>query len=293
MFGTFKKAFKSWFADDPFTQSAAAGYYAIFALPGLMIVAMTIAAFFLDQQDVESMMMNYMRDLWGVQTAQSVNEMIINTKLEDRGLWPMVAGIATLVFGSTGLFAQLQRSLNRVWEVDIKKSAPLWLFVKARLTSFGLVLIIGFLLLISLSASAILAALSAWLTSKFSPEFVIMISLVHFLFSFFTISLLFALIFKILPDAKVHKRDAFMGGVVSTIFFLIGEYLLGFYFAAAQPQSGFGAAGSIVLLMIWVFYSCMILFLGAEFAKIYAQERLGRKVEPIDIAKKKIRKDDV
>ena len=275
--------------DDPFTQSAAAAYYAIFALPGLLIIVMAIAAFVFDQSRVEAEVLGHITNILGAQAAQNVNQIVTETQQGDRDTWAMIAGIITLLFGATGLFAQLQRSLNRIWEVEVKKSAGLLAFLKTRLISFSVILVIGFLLLVSLSLTAIINLLGEWISAQFSPSLATILSLVNMTFSFLTITALFTFIFKMLPDAIVSWRSAFFGGALSTILFTIGEYALNYYFKLAEPQSSFGAAGSIILLMLWVSYSCMILLVGAEFAKTHEQETSGLKSKPSVIAKKKKR----
>lgn len=285
------KALKNWLADDPFTQSAAAAYYAIFSLPGLLIIVMSLAAIFFDQQRVEQEVLGHINGILGTESAQRINEIVHDTQRGNRDIWAMVAGVVTLLFGATGLFVQLQRSLNRIWEVEIKKSTGWTSFLKSRLVSFGLILAVGFLLLISLSLTTFITIFGEWISAKLSAEWALGFLIVDMVFSFLIITSLFTLIFKILPDAVVRWRVAFLGGALSTVLFTVGEYALNYYFELAKPQSGFGAAGSLILLMLWVSYSCMILMIGAEFAKTYAQETEGRKAKPSGIAKKKLRKD--
>lgn len=286
MLKLFIKSLKNWFADDPFTQGAAAAYYAIFSFPGLLIITMSVAAFAFDQQQVETQVVGKLSQMLGSETAQDLNEIAQETQRKDRDVWALIIGLLTLSFGATGLFAHLQRALNQIFEVEVKNSAGIWLFIKSRLISFGVVLMLGFLLLISLSMTAVINLLSDWVAAQFSPEFSIAILAVNILISFFLTILLFALIYRILPDARLAWRSAFMGGVVAAVFFKIGEQALTVYFELAEPQSSFGAAGSLVLLMLWVSYSCMILLLGAEFAKVHEQVKHGKAVKPSDIAKK-------
>jgi membrane protein len=160
------------------------------------------------------------------------------------------------------------------------------------LISFGLILVIGFLLLVSLTITTALTVFGEWVASHFSPQWAFILVFLNFGLSLLTITTLFTLIFKILPDAKVQWPVAFLGGALSAVLFTIGQYLITFYFEWVEPQSSFGAAGSIILLMIWVFYSCMILTIGAEFSRTYAmQANSGCKAPPENIAKRKARKD--
>lgn len=285
------KSLKRWFKDDPFTQSAAAAYYAIFSLPGLLIIIMGVAALVFDKQQVEDEVLGYISSILGAETARSINNIVSETQRNQRDIWALLAGVATLLFGATGMFVQLQRSLNRIWDVQVKVSTGWVKFLKDRAISFSVILMIGFLLLISLSLTAFITLLSEWITLKLSGAVAYSLFVINTAISIFTITALFTLIFKILPDAIVEWRSAASGGVVSAVLFIFGEYALHTYFEMAQPASSFGAAGSVILLMLWVSYSCMILLIGAEFAKTYGEERTGRKAKPTDIAKKDIQRD--
>lgn len=286
MFNTFVQSLKNWFMGDPFTHSAAAAYYAIFSFPGLLIITMAIAAFAFDQQQVETQVVGTISKMLGTETAQNLNQVVQETQRRERDVWALIVGVLTLSFGATGLFAHLQNSLNQIFEVEVKKSAGVWAFLRARIISFGVVLILGFLLLISLSLTALITLLNEWVAARFSTVFLSAMFLINMLISFFIVTVLFTLIYKILPDAKLAWRSAFMGGVVATLFFKVGEQMLNLYFEWVEPQSSFGAAGSLVLLMLWVFYSCMILFIGAEFAKLYQQVKYDSDIKPAAIAKK-------
>ncbi len=283
---TLYKSFQNWLSDDPFTQSAAAAYYAIFSLPGLLIIVMAVAAVFFDQQRVETEILGYIGNMLGRDVSLSIKQIVEETQQRDRDLWAMIAGVATLIFGATGLFAQLQRSLNYIWGVELSQKAGWWVFLKSRLISFGLILIVGFLLLISLSFTAFFTIFSDWFATQFSPDWAQGLLIFNTAFSFCIIVTLFALIFKILPDAHVEWNVAFYGGAISAILFSIGEYALNFYFKMAEPASSFGAAGSIILVMLWVSYSCLILLIGAEFSRTYTQEDKAREIRMGGIAKK-------
>ena len=280
---------KDWLASDPFTQCGATAYYAVFSMPGLLIMIMAIASQFFEHARVETEVLEQITAVLGSNVADSVEKIIDETQFGNRDRWAMLVGIITLFFGATGVFAQLQRSLNYVWGVEVRKSAGFIQFLKARATAFGIILAIGFLLLISLSVTAALTLLSEWLYSSFPLIFVQSLSIINFCVSFLIIGFLFSLIFKFLPDVKVLWKEALHGGALSAVLFTLGQYALTYYFDVAKPQSTFGAAGSIILLMIWVSYSCLILLLGAEFSKAYANYTRGENIETKDFAKKKQR----
>lgn len=283
-------ALKKWLQHDPFTQSAATAYYAIFSLPGLLIIIIAFAALFFEEQRVEQAVLGHVQEYLGSKAAGNIKEIVYATQKGDHGGWAFVAGGAALLFGATGLFVQLQRSFNRIWEVEVRKSAGLGNFIKARLLSFGLILAIGFLLLISLTLTALITVFSEWLAIYLSPTLAGGLVFLNMALSFLMTTALFTLIFKVLPDAEVRWRVAFLGGALSTLLFTVGQYALNMYLNFAEPQSAFGAAGTLILLMLWVSYSCMILLIGAEFAKTYAENYYGYKVKAKDFAKKKITK---
>lgn len=282
-----KQAFQSWLAHDPFSMSAAAAYYAIFSLPGLLIIVITITAIFFDQKSVEDQVLDQIKSILGWEVAQSVDAIIDKAQSKDKDILAMIVGISTLLFGATGLFVHLQHALNQIWEVEVKKSVGILKFLQDRATSFGIVLAVGFLLLISLILTSLLNATSEWIAMHVPEYFLYSFMMLDVGLSFLISTLLFTLIFRVLPDAQVKWKEAFFGGALSASLFTIGEYIINIYFKVAEPQSTFGAAGSIILLMLWISYSCMILLLGGEFTKIYAENMHGRKVKPTAIAKKK------
>ncbi|MGJ8619462.1 MAG: YihY/virulence factor BrkB family protein [Methylophilaceae bacterium] len=285
MFKLFIRSLKNWLADDPFTHSAAAAYYAIFSFPGLIIIVMSVAALVFDQRQIDDLVTNQITQVLGRDIARSLNEIVIDTQYKDTGKWALLVGMLTLSFGATGLFAHLQRSLNNVFDVEVSQSSGIFAFFKTRLISFGMVLILGLLLLMSLLLTAAISLLNDWISAQFSASFTVFVNIANILTSFSIVILLFTLIYKILPDANIHWRSSLMGGILATILFEIGEYSLNIYFNIAEPESSFGAAGSLVLLMLWVSYSCMILLIGAEYCKVYEQVKYNQTIIPSKIGK--------
>ncbi|MES2763495.1 MAG: YihY/virulence factor BrkB family protein [Bacteroidota bacterium] len=274
-----KATASDWMKADPFRQSAVVAYYAIFSMPALLVIVIACAGFAFGREAVQGEISAQIGSAMGPETAKQIEDIIANSATKKTSVIATIISIITLILGSTGVFAQLQTSLNQIWEVKVTAKKKWLKTMKDRLFSFGLVISIGFLMLISLLLTAGLEAFSGWIKNHL-PDFMLYIfQLLNFLISFGVISALFALMFKILPDAKVQWRDVWIGAMATTLLFIFGKFLLGIYFAKAEPGSAYGAAGSIVLIMLWVSYSCMILFFGAEFTKQYAVH-FGREVVP-------------
>ena len=277
------KTFSAWNAADPFRQSAVIAYYAIFSIPSLLVIIITLAGFAFGREAVQGEVSQQIGSALGHDTAKQIEEIIAKAGESKNSIWATIISIFSLILGSIGVFLQLQTSLDHIWEVKIKpeiKGKEKWLkLAKDRLFSFGLIISIGFLLLVSLMLTTGLAAFSEWIKAHLPDFMLVVFQFINFIVSFITITVLFALMFKILPDAKVKWRDVWVGAMVTTLLFIIGKFGLGIYFGKAEPASTYGAAGSIVLIMLWVSYSCMIVFFGAEFTKQYATH-FGRGIQP-------------
>lgn len=286
LWSLFKETFKEWNEKDPFRQSAVIAYYAIFSLPALLVVVITLAGYFFGAEAVNEKVMGEVKDTMGHETAEQVNEMLQKANNSRASIWATIIGTITLLVGATGVFVELQKSLNIIWEVKATKTkSGIWALLKARLFSFGLILSIAFLLLISLVISTALAAMSDLVSADSSRMVVLVFEALNFLVSLGVISVLFALMFKILPDAKIQWKHVWVGAIVTGLLFTIGKTALAFYFGKAEPGSGYGAAGSIILILLWVSYSSMILFFGAEFTRAYAKRYSG-DVPPSENAEK-------
>lgn len=288
LFKIFKNSSKEWMAKDPFRQSAVIAYYSIFSLPGLFVLIITLAGFFFGREAVDQHVFNQVAASIGEESATQIQEIIQKQQSETQktSIWGAVVGIATLLLGATGVFAQFQKSLNIIWEVepDTSKSGILQL-LKVRLFSFGLIVSIAFLLIVSLLVSTLLTAFGDWLTSRFSEAMVVVLQVVNFIISLIILTFLFALMLKIFPDAKIKWKDVWVGSFVTALLFTLGKFALSLYFGKANPASAFGAAGSIILILLWVSYSSMIVFFGAEFTRQYTFEHSGG-APPADHAKR-------
>lgn len=284
----FKEALKNWWSKDPFKESAVIAYYAVFSLPGLLVVIMTISGYFLGSESVNEQLQSQIASTMGPDTAKQIHDMIEVASESRNSVWAAIIGIVTILVGATGVFVQFQKSLNIIWEVkaDEKKSG-IMNFLRLRLFSFGLILAIAFIMMVSLVITTLLMTMGNWLSSHFSDFFLTMVQVINFIASRIIIALLFALMFKFLPDAKVKWKHVWLGSLVTAFLFLFGIYGLSLYFGKTDPGAGYGAAGSIILILLWVSYSSMIVFYGAEFTHAYAVKHDGY-IQPTDTVVKQI-----
>ena len=288
VFTVLKNASSRWFAKDPFHESAVIAYYAIFSLPGLLVVVMTLAGYFFGREAVNNQVAAQFTSTMGADTARQIQDMIIQATKLKNSLLATVIGLVTILIGATGVFAEFQNALNMIWEVKLDpKKSGIWAIIRVRLFSFGLIISIAFLLIVSLLISALISAFGAWLTSHFSNSFLLVLQLLNAGLSLTVMAVLFALLFKFLPDAKIKWKHVWIGSFLTAFLFEIGKFGLGYYFGKANPGTGYGAAGSVILILLWVTYTSMIVFFGAEFTHAYANMFSG-KVAPNEIAKAKI-----
>jgi membrane protein len=280
---TFKKTFKAFGDIDPFNKSIVIAYYAILSLPGLLVIIINIAGYFFGQEAVTGEVTRQIGGAIGGDTATQIEKMIANASVNEKTTLATVMGVATLIFGATGVFYNLQLIFNAIWEVKPKPKGKILKLVKDRVFSFGLILVIGFLLLISLVLSAALAAVSNWVASHISEAFKVLFKILDILVSLGVITLLFAALFKFLPDAKVKWKSVWTGAIITSLLFVVAKFLLGLYFGKSDPGSTYGAAGSIVLIMLWISYAGVILLFGGVFTRVYATKR-GHVTAPSDHA---------
>ncbi len=280
----FKITFNEWNDKDPFRQSAVIAYYSIFSIPGLLVLIIAISGYFFGKDVVNENILAQISTTMGADTALQVKDILVNISKSRSTIWGSILGIITILIGATGVFVELQITLNAIWQVEVVPKKGILPILKARLFSFGLILAIAFLLIISLVISAGLAAISEWSERYASELTIILFYILNFIFSLAVISMLFALMFKILPDAKIKWKHVWLGSVLTGLLFTIGKAALSFYFSKAEPASVYGAAGSVILILLWVSYSSMILFFGAEFTAAYSKMYLP-KVPPTEIAK--------
>lgn len=286
-----KASYKAWMAQDPFRQSATIAYYAIFSLPALLVIIISLAGFFFGPEAVTGQLSRNINRIMGSETAKQIESMIAEASINDKSALATMIAVGVMFIGSTAVFVQLQKTFNIIWQVKPRIKGKFLLVLKARLLSFGLVLTIGFLLLISLVITSLVALFGAWLETRIPGLAVMMLQILNFVISFGLITVLFAMMFKFLPDASIKWRNVWTGAVLTSLLFSLGQMALGLYFGKATPASTYGAAGSVVLIMLWMSYSCMILFFGAEFTRQYTLAR-ERKIVPAEHAMKEKRDDN-
>lgn len=264
-----KKTFGSWNSNDPWAESAIIAYYTLFSLPSLLIIVVSIAGYFFGREAVQGSINEQITDFIGADAAKAVENMITSAAVTENSTWAIILGVAMLLFGATGVFFRLKIAMNKIWNVAAKKDTFMRMIID-RLISFGMVLAIGFLMLLSLVISAGVAMLGGYIEEIAPVITKVGLLIVNYILSFFFITALFGAIFKLLPDIKIRLRITLYGAGLTTVLFLIGEFLMGFYFGQSNPGSVYGAASSIVLILLWVNYTCLIMFFGAEFTVQYA-----------------------
>ncbi|MCZ4318969.1 YihY/virulence factor BrkB family protein [Aequorivita viscosa] len=264
-----KATYLSWDKNDPWAKSAVIAYYALFSLPSLLIITVHFAGVFFGREAVEGRITSEISGLIGKGSAELVQAMIVNSALSENSVLFIIFGVGVLIFGATGVFFQLQKALNDIWSVRAKKNTFIDT-LKRRAISFGMVLAIGLLLLISLVVTSAINALSDLIGSYYTDLSSQVVQILNFVFSQIIITALFATIFTLLPDVKIKWKTNLIGAFMTALLFLAGKYLIGFYFATSDPASVYGAAGSLVLILLWVYYTCLILFFGAEFTVNWA-----------------------
>ncbi|QXP79104.1 MULTISPECIES: YihY/virulence factor BrkB family protein [Winogradskyella] len=263
---------KSWFDGEPFQLSAIVAYYAVLSLPALVIIILKVVGSFWGEELVQGELLSEISQAIGPDAADAIRTMIENQSGEKTNIFATIIGVGTLLYGATGVFFQLQSALDTIWEQEPSYKNNIVATLMSRVKSFGFILILGFLLLTSFVLTSLLSTFSKQL-NRFLPDNLFdYLFIVDFLVSVGFIYLLFATMFKYLPSAKIKWKSVRTGAALTTFMFLIGKYLLALYFNTMEPGSTYGAAGSIILIMLWVSYSCLILLFGAHFTKQYADQ---------------------
>lgn len=271
--------YKAWDADNPFRLSAVIAYYAILSLPGLLVIIINLVGSVWGVEIVQGQLTDEISKALGSNAADAIKTMMEETQNKNKSTIATVLGIGTLLYGATGVFYHLQLSLNQIWDINPKNSSSFFKMLLDRTRSFAFILAIGFLLLVSFLVTTAISTLNNYIRSILPDVIVYIAFALDALVSIAIITVLFALIFRYLPDAKIRWKTVWIGAIITSVLFVFGKFLLGLYFGEANPGSTYGAAGTVVLILLWVSYSCLILFFGAEFTYVYAK-RYGLGIKP-------------
>ena len=278
-----KNSFSGFAEDKIMKKSASLAYYTVFSIGPLIIVAVFLASFFLEREAVEGQIYRTMNQFIGSNAAHQLQEMIKNTAVSSSSTLAIIIGTITLIIGATTVFADMQDSINTIWGLKAKPKSGILKMLKDRLLSFGVVASLGFLLLVSLGVSAIIEALNTQITEVFPSLEVSLVYIGNVTISFIIITLLFMIIFKVLPDAKIKWIDVLSGSIATAILFMVGKFGISLYISKADIGSAYGTAGSLVVILVWIYYSSIILYFGAEFTKAFAVE-YGGNIHPNEYA---------
>jgi membrane protein len=270
-FSLLKETFVEFMDDNGLKLSAALSYYTIFSLAPMLLVIISVLTFFFKSDDIQGELFGQISSLVGANAAKQLQEIIKNAELSNKSGVAAAMGLGTLLIGATGVFAEIQDSINYIWSIKSKPKKGWLQYLKNRLLSFSIILTLGFLLLVSLGVNALVDLLSARLESIFSEASVVIFYLINMALVLVIITALFTVIFKILPDGYLRWKECIVGAAFTAILFLIGKFIISFYIGKADLGATYGASASIVILLTWVYYSSIILYFGAEFTKVYAR----------------------
>jgi membrane protein len=278
--GLLKDTFSEWRADNASRLGAALAFYSLFSMAPLLIIVISIAGLVFGQEAAQGRVVAELQGLVGQDAARSIESIIENARSPASSIIAALAGILALLAGAAGVFGQLQDALNIIWEAPPRPARTVLKLIQDRFLSFTMLLGTGFLLLVSLIASAALAAMNDSLARLMAISTSVL-QVVNIIVSFAVVTLMFAMIFKLLPDVQIAWADVWIGAAATALLFTIGKFLIGLYLGKSSTASTYGAAGSLVTVLLWVYYSAQILFLGAEFTQVYAR-RCGSRTSVVE-----------
>ncbi len=286
--------FKGFLDDKGLKLSASLAYYTIFSIGPLLLLIMALAGIFYGQEAIQGKVYQELAGMLGKSTAAQIQEIIKNVSFSGGSHFALVASIVTLIIGATTVFIEIQDSLNMIWKLKAKPKKGWLAFLKNRLLSGSLIVSIGFLMIVSLVVNSAIEIVMGMIGTYFDSITEILLVVINLVITFIVITVLFAIIFKFLPDAQIKWKHVRTGAVFTAILFMLGRYMIGLYISKTATESTYGAAGSIVVLLVWVYYSAVILYIGAEFTQVYT-EAFGGKIEPAEYAvhvqQKEVEKD--
>lgn len=295
-----KQTFKEWSKSDAFRDAASLAYYAIFSIPGLLIIIIWIAGNFLGEEAIRGEISYQIQNIMGSDVAKSIESMIASALIDKKNIFMKIVGIFSMVFAATTIFFQLQKSLNNLWEVEPVPKKALIKFFMDRANSLGMILVIGFLMMITMLLSSLISLFNTFIAQQLGMETYLLMSTVNFVIGFLLVMVVFAVMFKILPDVDISWKSVWGGAIITALLFTLGKFLLGMYFSEFKPTSTFGKAGTVILIMMWINYTCLLVFFGAKFTKVYAQ-KMGHNVQPskfanwnrVKVLEKKIKEENI
>jgi membrane protein len=274
-----KETFNEFISDNGMKLSAALSYYTIFSLPPLLLIVISLCGFFFGAEAVRGEIFGQINGLVGNDAAFQIQDIIKNVKLSNTSTFATTIGITALIIGASGVFAEIQDSINYIWGIRAKPKRGLVKFLKNRLMSFSMIGSAGFLLLVGLIINSLMDVLNNKLAIHFPKDTVYLFYVTNIIIVFIIITILFTIIFKTLPDGKIVMRDCLVGAAFTAFLFMIGKFAIGAYLGSSAVASIYGAAGSVILILVWVYYSAIILYFGAEFTKVFAHTH-GEKIIP-------------
>ena len=274
-----KKSFTGFSDDKVMKLSASLAYYTVFSLGPMLIVIIYLCGLFFGREAIEGNIYGQIESFIGPDAALQLQQIIKNAAISGKSKIAATIGIVTLLIGATSVFAEIQDSINSIWGLKVKPKSGWWILIKTRLLSFGVIGALGFLLLVSLGVTALIEGLSNRLKAYFPDVTVVLFYILNLIITFGVVTTLFGVIFKVLPDAKVKWKDVIAGAITTAIFFMLGKFAISFYISKSNVGSTYGTAGSLVVLLVWVYYSAVILYFGAEFTKAYAI-KFGEPIHP-------------
>lgn len=278
-----KKTYTEFDDDNAIKLSASLSYYTIFSLPPLIIIILSICGVFFGTEAVTGQFFLQINGLVGNVAALQIQDTIKHVELSNSNVFATIVGAITLAIGASGVFAEIQSSINFIWGLKAKPNKGFAKFVKNRLMSFSMIAAVGFLLLVSLSVNTLMDILNTRLMLHFPDATIYLFYVLNVIILLITTTMLFAIIFRTLPDGTIAWKDTLIGSGVTSVLFMIGKFAIGYYIGSSTVATVYGAAGSVIIILVWVYYSAIILYFGAEFTKVYATT-FGKKIIPNDYA---------
>ena len=274
-----KETVKGFFEDDSLNYASSIAFSTIFSLPAILIIALAVGSTFYEKNVVQKEMIDQLGRLVGTGTSQEIESILTQATFDSTGWWARTVGVITLVVSATTVFMSLQNSLNKIWGIKAKPQRGWLKYIVNRLLSLAMVISFAFVLLVSLVVDTLLVVFQKMLAKVIEGLTLYLVTGLNLVISLGIITVIFGLLFKVLPDAKIRWRDVWVGALITTLLFTLGKYLIGFYLGNSSFNSAYGAAGSLVIILLWVYYSTVILLFGAELTQVYAKFK-GTAIQP-------------